>query len=109
MVAPKLAAPKPKYSWSAPEIMNPTEQMVSVRDFLIGLSIQSAWVETSLTLKVSRDDMIRVGRGTWEQEHYDDVLNTIQTLFPQFRFHWGGKDDDYLYLNSLIWSQNFKA
>jgi hypothetical protein len=69
--------------------------------FLNGLGIRTRMVPECQLLKVSRDDMVRVGKGSWEQEHYDDILQNLQGLAPELRLIWGGKDDDYLYLESL--------
>jgi hypothetical protein len=49
-------------------------------------------------LKVNRDDMVNISKGTWESQ-YDEVLEALRKELNTNKIFWGGKDDDWLFLD----------
>lgn len=69
--------------------------LVAAEKWLNELGIRTEMCDT--VLKVSRDDMVQLMPGTWESQ-YDEVLVGLKSAVSP-RLTWGGKCDDWLYLD----------
>ncbi len=52
------------------------------------------------TLGVSRDDMMALGDTSDEDKNYGAILSALKDATNTKRLMWGGKDDDWLYLDA---------
>lgn len=50
-------------------------------------------------LKVNRTDMVQSTPGTWESQ-YAEILGELKKHLNSCRIFWGGKDDEWLWLET---------
>jgi hypothetical protein len=74
--------------------------LIKAEKWLTELGIRTTDRQT--VLGVNRDDMASLGAtGEIPETTYDNILRELRSAIGSNKFFWGGKDDDWLFLETF--------